>query len=119
MDFKVALQEMVGNVDGSIGAGLVGLDGLVIDQVSVKADFDITVAGAEYATIIKNAIKASQNFGLGKTSEVLISTEKATMIMMMVGSQYFATIALGLDGNLGRGRLELKKVIPKFEQALA
>jgi hypothetical protein len=37
----------------------------------------------------------------------------------MVGSQYFATIALGLDGNLGRGRLELKKVIPKFEQALA
>ena len=77
------------------------------------------VAGAEYATIIKNATKASQNFGLGKTSEVLISTEKATMIMMMVGSQYFVTIALGLDGNLGRGRLELKKAIPKFEQALA
>jgi predicted regulator of Ras-like GTPase activity (Roadblock/LC7/MglB family) len=119
MDFKAALNEMVGSVDGSIGAGLVGLDGLVIDQVSVKADFDITVAGAEYATILKNAIKASQNFGLGNTSEVLISTEKATMIMMMVGSQYFATIALGLDGNLGRGRLELKKVIPKFEQALA
>jgi len=119
MDFKAALKDMVGNVDGSIGAGLVGLDGLVIDQVSVKADFDITVAGAEYATIIKNAIKASQNFGLGNTSEVLISTEKATMIMMMVGTQYFATVALGLDGNLGRGRLELKKVIPKFEQALS
>jgi predicted regulator of Ras-like GTPase activity (Roadblock/LC7/MglB family) len=119
MDFKATLQEMANSVDGSIGAGLVGLDGLVIDQVSVKADFDITVAGAEYATIIKNAIKASQNFGLGHTSEVLISTEKATMIMMMVGAQYFVTIALGLDGNLGRGRLELKKAIPKFEQALA
>ncbi len=118
MDFKAALQEMVTNVDGSIGAGLVGLDGLVIDQVSVKSDFDITVAGAEYATIIKNALKASQNFGLGKTSEIMISTEKATMIMMTVGNDYFATLALGLDGNLGRGRLELKKQIPKFEQAL-
>lgn len=119
MDFKAALQEMVSNVDGSIGAGLVGLDGLVIDQVSVKADFDITVAGAEYATIIKNALKASQNFGLGRTSEIMISTEKASMIMMMVGQDYFATLALGLDGNLGRGRLELKKQIPKFEQGLA
>lgn len=119
MDFKAALQEMVSNVDGSIGAGLVGLDGLVIDQVSVKPDFDITVAGAEYATIIKNALKASQNFGLGKTSEIMISTEKASMIMMTVGNDYFATLALGLDGNLGRGRLELKKQIPKFEQALA
>ena len=119
MDFKAALQEMVSNVDGSIGAGLVGLDGLVIDQVSVKADFDITVAGAEYATIIKNALKASQNFGLGRTSEIMISTEKASMIMMMVGRDYFATLALGLDGNLGRGRLELKKQIPKFEQGLA
>jgi predicted regulator of Ras-like GTPase activity (Roadblock/LC7/MglB family) len=118
MDFKAALQEMVSNVDGSIGAGLVGLDGLVIDQVSVKSDFDITVAGAEYATIIKNALKASQNFGLGKTSEIMISTEKATMIMMTVGNDYFATLALGLDGNLGRGRLELKKRIPQFEQAL-
>jgi predicted regulator of Ras-like GTPase activity (Roadblock/LC7/MglB family) len=119
MDFKAALQEMVSNVDGSIGAGLVGLDGLVIDQVSVKADFDITVAGAEYATIIKNALKASQNFGLGKTSEIMISTEKASMIMMTVGSDYFATLALGLDGNLGRGRLELKKQIPKFEAGLS
>ena len=119
MDFKGALQEMLGNVDGSIGAGLVGLDGLVIDQVSSRADFDITVAGAEYATIIKNALKASQNFGLGKTSEVMISTDKATMIMMTVGKEYFVAIALGLDGNLGRGRLELKKAIPKFEQALA
>jgi predicted regulator of Ras-like GTPase activity (Roadblock/LC7/MglB family) len=119
MDFKAALQEVVSNVDGSIGAGIVGLDGLVIDQVSVKQDFDITVAGAEYATIIKNSLKASQNFGLGKTSEIMISTEKATMIMMTVGNEYFATLALGLDGNLGRGRLELKKQIPKFEQALS
>jgi predicted regulator of Ras-like GTPase activity (Roadblock/LC7/MglB family) len=119
MDFKAILTEMTGSVDGAIGAGLVGLDGIVIDQVSVKPDFDITVAGAEYATIIKNAKKASENFGLGKTSEVMISTESATMIMMTVGAEYFVAIALALDGNLGRGRLEIKRAIPKFEKALA
>lgn len=118
MDFKAILTEMISSVDGAIGAGLIGLDGIVIDQVSVKSDFDITVVGAEYATIIKNARKASENFGLGKTSEVLISTESATMIMMTVVEQYFVAIALALDGNIGRGRLEVKKAIPKLEKGL-
>ena len=116
MDFKGVLNELVSSVDGAFGAGLVGLDGLVIDQASNKGDFDINVAGAEYATIIKNARKASESFGAGKTNEILISTEKATMIMMMVGSDYFCALAIGLDGNLGRGRLELKKIIPKMEK---
>lgn len=119
MDFKAILNEIVGNVDGAIGAGLVGTDGIVIDQVSTKGSFDISDVGAEYATIIKNAKKASENFGLGKTSEIMISTDKAMMIIMMVGTEYFINMALELDGNLGRGRLEVKKAIPKLEKELA
>lgn len=118
MDFKVVLNEIVTNVDGAIGAGLVGTDGIVIDQVSLKGAFNISDVGAEYATIIKNAKRASENFGLGKTSEILISTEKAMMIMMTVSTEYFVAIALDLDGNLGRGRLEVKKAIPKLEKGL-
>jgi len=119
MDFKAVLNEIVNNVDGAIGAGLVGTDGIVIDQVSTKGVFDMSAVGAEYATIIKNAKKASENFGLGKTNEIMISTEKAMMIMMMVSQSYFIAIALELDGNLGRGRLEVKKAIPKLERELA
>ncbi len=119
MDFKTILNEIVGNVDGAIGAGLVGTDGIVIDQVSTKGSFDISSVGAEYATIIKNAKKASENFGLGKTSEIMISTERAMMIMMTISSDYFITLALDLDGNLGRGRLEIKKAIPRLEKELA
>lgn len=118
MDFKTVLNEILTNVEGSIGAGLMGTDGIVIDQISVKGSFNISDVGAEYATIIKNAKKASENFGLGKTSEILISTEKAMMIMMMISNDYFVAIALELDGNLGRGRLEVKKAIPKLEKGL-
>jgi predicted regulator of Ras-like GTPase activity (Roadblock/LC7/MglB family) len=119
MDFKGVLQKVVNNVDGAIGAGVIGIDGIAIDQFSVKSSFDITAAGAEYSTIIKNSKKASESFGLGKTNEVLISTEVATMIMMMVGDNYFVNLALSLDGNLGRGRLELKKIIPELEKMLS
>jgi len=118
MDFKSVLQKIVTSVDGAIGAGVIGEDGIAIDQFSSKSDFDITAAGAEYSTIISSAKKASTSFGLGKTNEVLISTEKATMIMMMVGDNYFVTLALNIDGNLGRGRLELKKSIPDLEKML-
>ncbi len=118
MDFKTILNDMVNNVDGAIGAGVVGTDGIVIDQISLKGSFNISDVGAEYATIIKNAQKASESFGLGRTSEILISTEKAMMIMNTVSSAYFVVIALDLDGNLGRGRLEVKKTIPKIEKEL-
>lgn len=118
MDFKAALRETVSNVDGALGAGLVGLDGIVVDQVSNRADFDMTVAGAEYATIVKSARRASEEFGIGTTNEVMISTEKTTMLMMTVGKDYFVALAMSLDGNLGRGRLELKKAIGKFEKEL-
>jgi predicted regulator of Ras-like GTPase activity (Roadblock/LC7/MglB family) len=64
-------------------------------------------------------MKASSNFGLGNTTEILITTDKATMIMMIVSASYFVALAINLDGNLGRGRLELKKAIPKFEKELS
>ena len=118
MDFKKILEETLSNVDGAIGAGLVGMDGIVIDQISKNSSFDINAVGAEYSSIIKNAMRASSNFGLGNTAEILITTDKATMIMMMVGQSYFVTLAINLEGNLGRGRLELKKAIPKFEKEL-
>ena len=118
MDFKAVLRDTLGSVDGAVGAGLVGLDGIVIDQVSSKADFDMATAGAEYATIIKSARKASEEFGIGTTNEVMISTEKTTMLMMTVGKDYFVALAMNLDGNLGRGRLELKKAISKIEKEL-
>jgi predicted regulator of Ras-like GTPase activity (Roadblock/LC7/MglB family) len=119
MDFKKILQETLSNVEGALGAGLVGMDGIVIDQISNNSSFDINAVGAEYSSIIKNAMRASANFGLGNTAEILITTDKATMIMMMVGQNYFVSLAINLDGNLGRGRLELKKAIPKFEKELS
>jgi predicted regulator of Ras-like GTPase activity (Roadblock/LC7/MglB family) len=118
MDFKKILEEILEDVEGAIGSSLVGMDGIVIDQVS-HSSFDINAVGAEYSSIIKNAMKASTHFGLGNTAEILITTDKATMIMMLVGKNYFVALALSLDGNLGRGRLELKKAIPKFEKELS
>ena len=40
------------------------------------------------------------------------------MLIMTVGKDYFVALAMNLDGNLGRGRLELKKAIAKFEKEL-
>ena len=118
MDYKEVLKAIADNVEGAIGIGLIGLDGIVVDQYSDSEDFDVTMVGVEYSSVIKNAAKASKDFGLGPTTEILITTEEATMIMMMVGEAYFAVLAIGLDGNLGRGRLEMKKQIPKIEKEM-
>ncbi len=118
MDYKEVLKTIADSVEGSIGIGLIGLDGMIVDQYSAEPDFDVAMVGVEYSSVIKNASKASQDFGLGPTTEILITTEQATMIMMMVGKSYFAVLAIGEDGNLGRGRLEMKKHIPRMEQEM-
>lgn len=118
MDIKAVLNEVVQNVEGSVGIGLVGLDGIVVEQISLRTAFDINSVGVEYSGIIKHAQKASREFGLGQTTEVLITTERATMIMMTVGKEYFVSLAIDLDGNLGRGRLEMKKALPKLANEL-
>lgn len=58
MDFKSLLQKIVENVDGAMGASVIGEDGIAIDQFSAKSDFDITAARAEYSTIISSAKKS-------------------------------------------------------------
>jgi predicted regulator of Ras-like GTPase activity (Roadblock/LC7/MglB family) len=119
MDFKKILHEILEPLDGALGAGLIGMDGIVIDQISNQASLDMNVVGAEYSSIIKNAQKASSDFGLGMTSEILIATDKTVIIMMLVAKNYFVTLALQNESNLGRGRLELKRAIPKFEKDLS
>jgi predicted regulator of Ras-like GTPase activity (Roadblock/LC7/MglB family) len=119
VDFKAALREILSSVDGALGAGLIGLDGLVVDQVSMRPGLDFAQAGGEYAVVMKGAMSASDHFGWGGAQEVLISSDQGTAILVAAGKAHFLVLALDGGGNPGRGRLELKKSVPAVERALA
>jgi predicted regulator of Ras-like GTPase activity (Roadblock/LC7/MglB family) len=109
--FKEALQTIVENTDGSLGALIMGADGLSVEKhftdQGVSANLD--VAAAEFTSLVRNAGRSASELDLGELRELVVSVGKVTFIMRLFNKDYFAVLALTPDGNIGRGRYELRK----------
>ena len=109
--FKEALEAIIERTDGSIGALIMGTDGIAVEKVmSAEAhDANLDVAAAEFTSLIRNAQRSGSDIGLGSLQELVVHLENAVIIMRLFTRDYFVVLALKPDGNYGRGRFELRK----------
>jgi predicted regulator of Ras-like GTPase activity (Roadblock/LC7/MglB family) len=109
--FKEALEAIIERTDGSIGALIMGTDGIAVEKVmSAEAhDANLDVAAAEFTSLIRNAQRSGSDIGLGSLNELVVHLEKAVIIMRLFTRDYFVVLALKPEGNYGRGRFELRK----------
>ncbi len=109
--FKEPLERMIERTDGSIGALIMGTDGIAVEKVMTEEgrDANLDVAAAEFTSLVRNAQRAGGDTGLGNLRELVISCEQTVIVMRLVSREYFIVLALRQDGNLGRGRFELRK----------
>lgn len=109
--FKEALERIIENTDGCIGALIMGTDGIAVEKVfaSEGDDANLDVAAAEFTSLVRNALRTSKDSGLGNLRELVVSSTEATLVMRLLGTDYFVVLALRPDGNLGRSRFELRK----------
>jgi predicted regulator of Ras-like GTPase activity (Roadblock/LC7/MglB family) len=109
--FKAALQSIVERTDGSLGALIMGADGLAVEKFFTEEgeDANLDVAAAEFTSLIRSAGKSGKDLDLGELCELVVSLRKVTLVMRLFNRDYFAVLALKPDGNLGRGRYELRK----------
>jgi len=109
--FKETLQTIVEKTDGSLGALIMGLDGLSVEKFFTQdgSAANLDVAAAELTSLIRSASRAGNDLDLGELHELVVKHEKATFVMRFFGKEYFAVLALAPDGNIGRGRYELRK----------
>ncbi len=109
--FKESLQSIVEKTDGSLGALIMGADGLPVEKFFTEAgeDANLDVAAAEFTSLIRSAGKSGKDLDLGELCELVVSLRKVTLVMRLFNRDYFAVLALKPDGNLGRGRYELRK----------
>jgi len=98
-----------------------GTDGIAVDKVLGEAgnDANLDIAAAEFTSLVRNAQRAGTDTGLGGVREIVISLEGAILIMRMLSKDYFIVLALDSNGNLGRGRFELRKVELKLSKEFA
>jgi predicted regulator of Ras-like GTPase activity (Roadblock/LC7/MglB family) len=109
--FKQALEEIIERTDGSLGALIMGTDGISVEKVlnDEGADANLDVAAAEFTSLVRNAQRTGRDTGLGRLRELVVSLADATIILRLFNNDYFIVLALKPDGNLGRGRYELRK----------
>jgi predicted regulator of Ras-like GTPase activity (Roadblock/LC7/MglB family) len=109
--FREALQAIVHKTDGSLGALIMGADGLSVETFLSKegGEANLDVAAAEFTSVVRRAIKSGGDLDLGKLQEMVIKLERVTMLLRFFNRDYFVLLALKSDGNIGRGRYELRK----------
>jgi predicted regulator of Ras-like GTPase activity (Roadblock/LC7/MglB family) len=109
--FKEALQTIVEKTDGSLGALMMGTDGIAVERFLLDEgqEANLDVAAAEFTTLVRTAARSGADLALGNLRELVVTLENVTFAMRLFNRDYFVVLALKPDGNLGRGRYEMRK----------
>jgi len=109
--FKEALQNIVNNTDGSLGALIMGADGLSVEKFFNEegASANLDVAAAEFTSLVRSAARSGNDLALGGLREMVVALEQVTFLMRLFNKDYFVVLAIKPEGNIGRGRYELRK----------
>jgi len=119
--FKEMLEAIIERTEGSLGALIMGTDGIAVEKVfgEAGADANLDIAAAEFTSLVRSAQRAGNDTGLGGVRELVVSLERSVLIMRLLSRDYFVVLALGAEGNLGRGRFELRKAELKLAKEFA
>ena len=109
--FREALAEVVERTEGATGALIMGMDGIAVERVFLPegSEANMDVAAAEITSLVRGAVRAGSNTGLGAPQELFVGFEQGRILARMFSPEYFVVLTLKPDGNLGRGRYELRK----------
>src|SRR5688572_33101735 len=109
--FKDMLESIIERTEGSLGALIMGTDGIAVEKVLGQAgvEANLDVAAAEFTSLVRSAQRAGHDTGLGGLRELAVSLEGAVMLMRLLSKDYIDVFALSSEGNVRRGRFELRK----------
>ena len=109
--FREVLETILDRTEGSLGALIMGTDGIAVEKVLAEAgkDANLDVAAAEFTSLVRGAQRAGTDLGLGNLRELVVSLDDSIILMRLLSRDYFVVLALTPEGNLGRGRFELRK----------
>ncbi|HVK76960.1 MAG TPA: hypothetical protein VM734_26725 [Kofleriaceae bacterium] len=113
--FAEILKKVVDNVDGGLGAVIMGLDGIPVETYTRQADrVDINTVGMEFSFILTQVRRAADSLKIGAFEELSVKAERLVLVTRMVSPQYFLAVALAPEGNFGKCRYLMRLAGPKL-----
>lgn len=119
MSFRERLNTIVEQVEGAIGALVMGYDGIPIDE-SIRPDalLDVQLLAAEYANLLKVIKRTVDVLKTGSMEEVSITTGVLRVLIRAINDEFFMVLLIEKEGNSGRGRYLLMLNAPIFNRML-
>jgi len=119
MPLKDILKAMVNDVDGALGAVVMGYDGIAMDDyIKDGSKMDLQLLTAGYAAVLKEVKRTAEVLKSGVLREVSINTEFSTAIAKVINDDFFIFLVMAVDGNCGKARFYLRRDMQKLAVAL-
>ncbi|MBE7452284.1 MAG: roadblock/LC7 domain-containing protein [Kofleriaceae bacterium] len=117
--FAETLKKVCDNVDGGLGAIIMGLDGIAVETYVRQADrVDINTVAMEFSFILSQVRKASESLDVGTFEELTVKAERLVLCARMLSPQYFLAVALAPEGNFGKCRYLMRLATPTLTAQL-
>jgi uncharacterized protein len=114
------LSNLVSNVDGALGAALGGMDGLLIEQFSNDNKLNLSNIVAEHSNLLRTTkVAYAVSLGAGEVSEIIVTSEKFLGFTKRITDDFFVTLVLEPNGNIGKARLFLEQAIRHLKGVLS
>ena len=118
MDFNELLTDLLEPIDGSVAGFFCGIDGIGVENVVYAPGIDAAPTEVELTTVLKTVNDVAANLRTGSVSGLILETEKMDIIIEQLSSDYFLCVLMKPDGNIGRGRIELKKLSKELRKEI-
>jgi predicted regulator of Ras-like GTPase activity (Roadblock/LC7/MglB family) len=117
--FRENIQKMVERVDGGVAGILMGFDGISVEAYArPDGSSDIQTVGMELAHVISQVRRATTALEVGGLREVMIRSEKLTVLVHVLNTEYFVACAIRPDANSGKARYLLRLLAPQIQSEL-
>jgi predicted regulator of Ras-like GTPase activity (Roadblock/LC7/MglB family) len=119
MTFNQILSDALSNVEGITAVSLTGMDGIGVETLIADPGdegFDKEVVEVELAGLMVTAAKTLKVLGGGAVKELIVEGENRSYFASRLEHDYMLVLVLSSGGNLGRARLEGRRIAQKLRE---
>ncbi|HBL27297.1 MAG TPA: hypothetical protein DD490_10730 [Acidobacteria bacterium] len=117
--FLDRLNRIVNRIEGTIALSLVARDGISVESVSKDPAIDLDVLAAELIAQARAISENHRELEAGDVQHLAVATDRMTVMVSSVATDYYLLLVLGPQGNYGRARFELRRARLFLERDLS
>ena len=121
--FRAHMEKLLDGIDGAVSCVLMDFDGIAVDTAA-KADAppgdmpDVQTLSMEFAHLIAQARRTLESVQAGALEEFTLRTDKLTLAVRVLTSEYFLACAVLPTGSVGKARYLMRMTAPALRADL-